>query len=105
SRNRWPPSAETTLAEGPAYSYSVRLSGFPDGHLAVTLSRDDGTIPLIAEFQQLALSDDSSFLTYLTVTEERVTLQILGNELGTYCPEQLPLEIQGSLKRPQADKE
>lgn len=99
SSDRGPPSAEMTLADGPAYSYSLRLSGFPDGHLAVTLYRDDGTTPLIAGFQRLALSDDSSFLTYLTVREERVTLKVLGHELGPYCPEQVPLEIQGSPQR------
>jgi hypothetical protein len=101
SSDRWPPSTEMTLAEGPAYSYSLRLSGFVDGHLAVTLYRDDGPTPLIAEFQRLALSDNSAFLTYLAVREERITLKVLGNELGPYCPEQVPLEIQGSPKRHQ----
>jgi hypothetical protein len=100
SSDRWPPSAETTLADGPAYSYSLRLSGFPDGHLEVKLYRDDGTTPLIAAFQRVSLSDESSFLTYLSVREERVTLQVLGKELGPFCAEQVPLEIQGSPKKP-----
>jgi hypothetical protein len=99
SSDRWPPSVETTLADGPAYSYSLRLSGFPDGHLAVTLYGDDGTTPLIAEFQRLVLSDDSSFITQLVVREECITLKVLGNELGPYCPEQAPLEIKGTPKK------
>jgi hypothetical protein len=100
SGDRWPPSTEMTLADGPAYSYSLRISGFPDGHLAVTLYRDDGTTPLVAEFQRLALSDDSTFLAQLSVRDERVTLAVLGKELGPYFPEQLPLEIRGALKKP-----
>jgi hypothetical protein len=105
SSDSWPPSAETTLADGPAYSYSLRLSAFPDGHLAVTLCRDDETTPLIAAFQRLALSDDSSFLTYRTVRDERVTLKVLGSELGPYCPEQAPPEFLGSPKTAEAGSE
>jgi hypothetical protein len=103
--DRWPPSDETILADGPAHRYSLRLSAFPDGHLAVTLYRDDGKTPLTAEFQRIALSDDSSFLTYLAVRDERVTLKVLGHGVGPYSPEQLPLEILCSVKRSEAGKE
>jgi hypothetical protein len=99
SSDRWPPSVETALADGPAYSYSFRVSGFPDGHLAVTLYRDDGTSPLITEFQRLVLADDSSFITHLVVRDERVTLTVFGKKLVPYCPEQVPLEIQGTPKK------
>jgi hypothetical protein len=64
------------------------------------LYRDDGTTPLFVGFQRLALSDDSSFLTYLAVREEQVMLKVLGKALGPYCPDQVPLEIQGSPKKP-----
>ena len=97
--DRWPPSAETTLADGPAYSYSLRLSGFSDGCLAVTLYRDDGTPPLHTEFHRVALSENSTFLIYLSVRDERVTLKAGGTELGPYCPDQEPLRIQGSPRR------
>jgi hypothetical protein len=94
--DRWPPSSETTLADGPAYSYCLRLSGFSDGHLAVTLYRDDGTPPLHTEFHRVALSENSTFLIYLSVKDERVTLKAGSSELGAYCPDQEPLRIQGS---------
>jgi hypothetical protein len=94
--NRWPPAAESTLAEGPIHDYSGRLSGFPDGHLAVTLERGDGTPPLSTEFQRAMLSEDSRFLISLTITDERVTLKVLGIPLGPYRPEQDPLEILGT---------
>ena len=97
--DRWPMSAETTLADGPAYSYCLRLSGFPDGHLAVTLYRDDGTPPLHTEFQRVALSENSTFLIYLSVRDERVRLKAGSTELGPYCPDQEPLRIQGSPRR------
>jgi hypothetical protein len=45
----WPPSAETTLADGPAYD-CVRLCGFPDGHLVATRYGDDGRPSLHTEF-------------------------------------------------------
>jgi hypothetical protein len=97
--DRWPPSAETTLADGPAYSYCLRLSGFSDGHLAVTLYREDGTPPLHTEFNRVALSENSTYLFYLSVRDERVTLKVGSTELGPYCPNQEPLRIQGSPRR------
>jgi hypothetical protein len=97
--DRWPPSAETTLADGPAYSYSLRLSGFSDGQLAVTLYRDDGTPPLHTEFHRVALSENSTFLIHLSIRDERVTLKVGSTELGPYCPDQQPLKIQGSPRR------
>jgi hypothetical protein len=98
SSDRWPPLAETALAEGPAYSYSVRLCGFPDGHLAVTLYRNDGATPLFTEFQRVALSEVSTFIIYLTVRNERVMLKVGRDQLGPYRHEQDPLEIQGTRK-------
>jgi hypothetical protein len=92
----WPPAAETTLAEGPIHDYSGRLNGFPDGHLAVTLERGDGTPPLSTEFQRAMLSEDSRFLISLTIEDERVTLEVHGIPLAPYRPEQDPLEIQGT---------
>jgi hypothetical protein len=97
--DRWPPSAETTLADWPAYSYSLRLGGFSDGHLAVTLYRDDGTTPLHTEFHRVALSENSTFLIYLSVRDERVTLKVDSTELGPYRPDHEPLKIQGSPRR------
>ena len=96
SSDRWPPSTDTTLAEGPIHDYFGRLSGFPDGHLAVTLERGDGTTPLSAEFRRVTLSEGSRFLISLTVKDERVALEVHGNELGAYRPEQERLEIQGT---------
>ena len=97
--DRWPPSAETPLADGPAYSYFLRLSGFSDGHLAVTLYTDDGTPPPHTKFHRVALSENSTFLIYLSVRDERVTLKVGSTELGPYCPNQEPLRIQGSPRR------
>jgi hypothetical protein len=94
--DHWPPAAETTLAEGPIHDYSGRISGFPDGHLAVTLERDDGTPPLRTEFQRAMLSEDSRFVISLDVKDERVTLKVHYIPLGPYRPEQDPLEIQGT---------
>src|SRR5262249_33860359 len=92
--DRWPPAAETTLSEGPIHDYSGRLSGFPDGHLAVTLEREDGTPPLSTDFQRTKLSDDSRFLLSVTVKDEQVRLTVQGIRLGPYRPEQDPLELQ-----------
>jgi hypothetical protein len=91
----WPPPAETVLGGGPVHAYSGRLTGFPDGHLAVTLERDDGTPSLEAAFQRVALSG-STFLILVTVKDERLALKVHGHELGPYDPAQDALEIRGT---------
>jgi hypothetical protein len=96
SADRWPSPADTALAEGPIQDYSGRLSGFPDGHLAVTLERAEGARPLHAEFQRVILSEDSRFIIHLTVQDVRVSLEVHGHQLGPYCPEQDPPEIWGT---------
>jgi hypothetical protein len=91
----WPPPAETVLGGGPVHDYTGRLTGFPDGHLAVTLERDDGTPPLGTAFQRVALSG-LTFLIFVTVKNEQVTLKVHGHELGPYDPGQDALEIRGT---------
>ena len=82
------------MAEGPGYSYSLRLTAFPDGHLAVTLHRDDDTLPLEAEFQRVDLAANSTVLALLSVKDEQVALKVGFTELGPYRAEDEPLNIQ-----------
>jgi hypothetical protein len=93
--HRWPLPEEATLCAGPIHDYAGRLTGFPDGHLVVTLERDDGMAPLCVGFQRIALVEGARCIVALTIKDERVALRFGGTELGPFQPEQEPLEIRG----------
>jgi hypothetical protein len=92
----WPPMDVRSLVRSPAGDCSICISGHPDGHLDLIVSRSDGTPVCAIASERLAFSGAGVVLVTVRWQGPNCTLFINSRELDAYQPDAPPRVFQTS---------